>query len=128
MAIFLSFSALFLDCLLELVQFCAQLCGRLLCRIGFLSAFLVRAEISVFCSVFLVTTAICHVMCGIQAPMLLAKVAMLLSASSLGDSGHRLITRSLVSFLAFVGSFLVGLCIGSFLGTHALNSLERHEK
>ncbi len=51
------------------------------------------------------------------------EVAMLLSASFFEDFGHRLSTRSLVSFLALIGSFLVGLCIWSFLGTYALDSL-----
>ncbi len=53
---------------------------------------------------------------------------MLLGASFLGDSDRVLGTRSLVSCLAFVGSFLGGLCIGSFLDTYALNSLKRDEK
>jgi hypothetical protein len=60
--------------------------------------------------------------------MFLAEVAMLLSASFLGDSGHRLCTMSLVSFLALVGSFLARLCIGIFLRTYALYSLEKHKK
>jgi hypothetical protein len=60
--------------------------------------------------------------------MFLAEVAMLLGASFLGDSGRRLGTRSLVSLLSLVGSFLGVLCIGSFFGTNTLNSLERHEK
>jgi hypothetical protein len=60
--------------------------------------------------------------------MFLAEVAMLLGANLLWDSGRRLSTRSLVSFCALVGSFLVGLCIGFFLCTYVLNSLERHQK
>ena len=43
----------FLDHLLKLVQFLAQLCTRLLGGIGFLVAFLGSAEIEFFCSVFL---------------------------------------------------------------------------
>ncbi len=66
---------------------------------------------------------------GIRASMFLAELSMLLDASFLGgDSGRRLSISSLVSFLALVGSFLVGLCIGFFLGTFMLNSFERHEK
>jgi hypothetical protein len=42
---FLGLGALLLDCLLKLVQFLAQLSERLLCGIGFLSAFLDGAEI-----------------------------------------------------------------------------------
>ena len=60
--------------------------------------------------------------------MLLAEVAMLLKASFLWDSGCRLSTRSFGSFLALVGSFLVGLSIRLFLCTYALYSLERHKK
>ncbi len=60
--------------------------------------------------------------------MPLAEVAMLLKANFFGDSGRRLHTRSLVSFLALVGSFLVGFCIGLFLCTYALYSLKKHEK
>jgi hypothetical protein len=60
--------------------------------------------------------------------MLLAEVAMLLGASFLGVSSHRLSTRSLVSFLALVTSFLVGLHVGLFLCTYALYSLKRHKK
>jgi hypothetical protein len=44
-----------------------------------------------------------------HAPMLLAQVALLLKADFLGDSGCRLSIRSLVSFLALVGSFLTGV-------------------
>ena len=53
---------------------------------------------------------------GIGAPMLLAEIAILLGASFLWDSGHRLGTISLVSFLNLVGSFLGGLCIGYCFG------------
>ncbi len=60
--------------------------------------------------------------------MLLSEVAMLLKANFLWDSGRTLSTRSLGSFLAFVGSFLVGLCVGLFLCTYALYSLKRHKK
>jgi hypothetical protein len=60
--------------------------------------------------------------------MLLAKVAMLLGASFLRDSDSSISTRLLVSFLALVGSFLSGLCIGLFLRTYALYSLARRKK
>ena len=52
--------------------------------------------------------------------MLLAEVAMLLGASFIGDSDGNISTRLLVSFLALVGSFLAGLCIGLFLHTYTL--------
>ncbi len=63
-----------------------------------------------------------------HAPMFLAEVAMLLGASFLGVFDCSLSTRSLVFFLAFVGSFLAKLCVGLFLRTYALYSLERHKK
>ncbi len=59
--------------------------------------------------------------------MLLAEVAMFLGASFLGDPGLRFCIRPLVSFLALVRSFLIGLCVGSFRGTYALNSQETEE-
>jgi hypothetical protein len=128
MAMFLSFGTLFLDCLIKLVQFLAQLHKRLLCRIGFLSAFLGGTEIGSYHSVFLIPTTILCDVCSIPTPMLLAEVTMLLGASFLGYFGCRLGTSSLVPFLAPVESFLGGLCIGSYLGTYALSSLKRHEK
>jgi hypothetical protein len=60
--------------------------------------------------------------------MFFAEIPMLLGVNFLWDSGRRLSTRSLFSFLALVGSFLVGLSIGLFLCTHALDSLKRHNK
>jgi hypothetical protein len=68
---------------------------------------------------------ILHAVHGIHAPMLFAGVAMLLGASFLGDSGHRLSTRSLVFILALVGSILIGLYISLFLGTYVLYNLKR---
>ncbi len=68
------------------------------------------------------------IVCGICTSIFLAEITMLLGVGFLGNLAHRLSTRHLVSFLALVGSLLVGLCIGSFLGTYALNSLERQEK
>ena len=65
---------------------------------------------------------------GICAPMFLAEVAMLLGSSFLWNFVSRLCTRSLVSFLVFRRSFLSGLCIGSFLGTYALNGLKALKK
>jgi hypothetical protein len=98
------------------------------CRIGFLSAPLGGAEIGFFRSVFLILMTIFRVVRSMRIPMFLAEVAMLLGANFLQDAGRRLSTRLLVSFLALVGSFLVGLCIGLFLCTYALNSLKRHKK
>ncbi len=128
---FLWFSNLFLDCFLKLIQFLAQLHKRVLCRIWFLSTIPGGAEIGLFHSILLIfTTIFCvmRIMCIMHIPMFLAEVPMLLSAKFLWDSGHRLSTRLLVSFLALVGSFLVGLGIGLFLCTYTLNSLEWHKK
>jgi len=78
---------LFLDHLLELVQFLAQLRKGLLYGIGFLSAFLSGAEIRFFRSVFLETTTIVSIVCRVRTPMLLAKVAVFLGTSFPRDSG-----------------------------------------
>ncbi len=58
----------------------------------------------------------------------LAEVAMLLSVRFLGNLASILSTRPLVYFLALVRRLLLGLCVGSFLDTYILNSLERQEK
>jgi hypothetical protein len=144
---------LFLDHLLELVQFLAQLREGLLYGIGFLSAFLRGTEIGFFRSVFLETTAITSIVRRVRAPMLLAKVTVFLGTSFPWDSGIVVSTRSLRTLLFAVqrflvarsnglfGSFLatllavrsflvarsVGL-IGYFLATYALNCLERQKE
>jgi hypothetical protein len=128
---FLLLGVLFLDHLLELVHFLALLCKRLLCGIGFLSAFLSGAEIGLFRSLFLDTTAIASIVCCVRAPMLLAKVAVFLGTSFLWDSGVVVSTRLLRTLLLAVQSFLgmrsVGL-FGSFLATYALDCLERQKE
>jgi hypothetical protein len=60
--------------------------------------------------------------------MFLAQVAMLLGLSFLWNFVSKLSTGSLVSFLVFHRSFFCGLCIGSFEGTYALNSLKALKK
>ena len=117
----------FLENLLELVQFIAQLGDRLLHGIGIISAFLSGAEIGFFRSVFLETTAIASIVRRVRAPMLLAQVAMFLGTYLFWDSGT-LSTRSLRTLLLAVESFLVAGrigFIGSFLPTYAFDSLER---
>jgi hypothetical protein len=117
---FLLLGVLFLDHLLELVRFLAQLRKGLLYGIGFLSAFLSGAEIGFFRSVFLETTAIASIVCRVRAPMLLAKVAVFLGTSLLRDSGTVVGTRLLRTPLFAVRSFLVarsGGLFGSFLAT-----------
>ncbi len=117
----------FLKHLLKLVQFLAQLRERLLCGIGFLSAFLSGAVIGFFHSVFLKTTAIASIVRRVRAPMLLAQVAMFLGTYLFQDSGT-LSTRLLRTLLLAVRSFLVTRRIGlfgSFLATYTLDSLER---
>jgi hypothetical protein len=117
----------FLENLLELVQFVAQLGKRLLRGIGILSAFLSGAEIGFVRSVFLETTAITSIVRRVHAPMFLAQVAMFLGTYLFRDSGT-LSTRSLCTLLLAVRSFLVARRVGlagSFLPTYALDSLER---
>jgi hypothetical protein len=111
---FLGLGALFLDFLLKLVQFLAQLRERLLCGIGFLSAFLGGAEIGFLCSIFLILTTVSCFVCSMHALMLLADVPMLLGRA-FGDSDSSISTRLLVSFLTLVGRFLARLCAGLFL-------------
>ncbi len=126
MTALLLFGISFLDNLLELVQFLAQLRKRLLRGIGFLSAFLGGAEIGFLRSVFLEATTIMSIVGRVRIPMFLAQVAMLLGTYLFRDSGT-LITRSLRTLLLAVRRFLiarrVGL-VGSFLPTYALHSLE----
>ena len=117
----------FLENLLELVQFVAQLGERLLRGIGILSAFLSGAEIGFFRSVFLETTAIASIVRRVRAPMFLAQVAMFLGTYLFRDSGI-LSTRSLRTLLLAVRSFLVARRVGlagSFLPTYAFDGLER---
>ncbi len=120
------FGISFLENLLELVQFLAQLRERLLHEIGFLSAFLGGAEIGFLRSVFLKTTTIASIVGRVRAPMLLAQVAMLLGTYLFWDS-ETLSTRSIRTLLLAVRRFLVakrvGL-VGSFLPTNVLNSLK----
>jgi hypothetical protein len=144
--------ALFLDHLLELVRFLAQLHEGLLCGIGFLSAFLRGAEIGYFRSIFLKTTAIASIVCRVRAPMLLAQVAMFLGTYLFWDSGT-VSTRSLRTLLLAMRRFLVarsdglfgsfmatllavqsflaarsGGFFGYFLATYALDCLERQKE
>jgi hypothetical protein len=96
---------LFLDHLLELVRFLAQLREGLLYRIGFLSAFLSGVDIGFFCSVFLKTTAITIIVLRVCAPMLLAKVTVFLGTSFLRDSGTVVSTRLLRTHLLLCKAF-----------------------
>ncbi len=84
---------LFLDHLLKLIRFLAQLREGLLYGIGFLSAFLSGAEIGFFRSVFLKTMAITSIVRRARLPILLAKVAVFLGTSFLWDSGTVVSTR-----------------------------------
>ena len=121
----------FLDHLLELVQFIAQLRERLLCGIGFLSAFLSGAEIRFFRSVFLKPIAISSIVRREHTPMLLAKVAMFLGMSFLWDSRTIVSTRTLCTLLLAVQSFLVARSVGflgSFLATYVLNCFKRQKE
>jgi hypothetical protein len=122
---------LFLDQLLKLFQFLAQLRERLLGGIGFLPPSLSGAEIGFFCSVFLKTMAIASIVHRVRAPMLLVQVAVFLGMYLLWESGTMVSTRSLCTLLFAVQSFLVARSmgfIGSFLVTYVLDSLERQKE
>jgi hypothetical protein len=122
---------LFLDHLLELVRFLAQLREGLLYRIGFLSAFLSGAEIGFFHSVFLETTAIASIVRRARAPMLLATVTAFLGTSFPRDIGAVVSTRLLRTLFIAVQRFLVARNdgpFGSFLATYALDCLERQKE
>jgi hypothetical protein len=110
----------FLDHLLELVRFLAQLREGLLYGIGFLSAFLSGAEIGFFRSVFLKTTAIASIVRRARTPMLLAKVAVFLATSFLWDSGTVVSTRLLRTLFIAVR--------GYFLATYPLDCIERQKE
>jgi hypothetical protein len=121
----------FLDHLLKLVHFLALLRKRLLCGIGFLSAFLSSTKIGFFHSLFLQTMAIASIVHCVHAPMFLAKVAVFLGTSFLQDSGVVVSTRSFRTLLFAVQSFLVARSIGlfgSFLATYALDCLKRQKE
>ncbi len=97
----------FLEHLLKLVQFLAQLHEGLLRGTGFLSAFLSGAEIGFFCSVFLKTTAIASFVRRVCAPMLLAKVAVFLGMSFPWDSGTVVSTRLLRTLSSEIDSKVI---------------------
>ena len=124
MAMFLLLGACFLDRLLKLVQFLAQLRERLRSGLGFFLPFLAAQKLDLFHSAFLKPTTISGIVHRACAPMLLAKIAMFLGASFLRNSGHSASTRLLCTLSLAVQSFLVRRIIGSFLATCALNSLE----
>jgi hypothetical protein len=113
--------------LFDFVQLLGQLHKVLPYAVGFLSTFLGSAEICFLLSVLVILTAISCIVHIVHAPMLLAEVAMLLSASVLGNSGCRFSTRLLLAILALGGSFL-GLCTGLLLGIYMLNSFKRRKK
>jgi hypothetical protein len=107
--------------LLQLLLNCAK---GFYVGLGFFPPFLEAWKSAFSECIFLILTTIFCVVCSIHVPMLLAEVAMLFKANFLGDSGRRLSTMSLVSFLALAVSFPVGLCIGLLLCTYTLYSLE----
>jgi hypothetical protein len=100
------------------------------CFVGlvFFTPFFGCLEIGFLVSIFLVPMTLLCVVRGICAPMFLGQVTMLLSSSFLWIFVSRLRTGSLISFLGFCRCFLIRLCIGSFLGTYALNSLKALKK
>jgi hypothetical protein len=70
----------------------------------------------------------CLLLCIVYMPHSSCRGCNAMLCKFFGESGRRLSTRSLVSFLALVRSFLVGLCIGLFLCAYTLNSLKSHKK
>jgi hypothetical protein len=97
---------LFLDHLLELVQFLAKLREGLLRGIGFLSAFLSGAEIGFFCSVFLETTAIARIVHCVRAPMLIARLQCFSVRAFFGTLGLWSVPGRYVPFLLLCEGFL----------------------
>ncbi len=85
---------LFLDHLLELVRFLAQLREGLLCGTGFLSAFLSGAEIGFLHSVFLETTTIARIVRHERAPMLIAR-SQSFSVQAFWDCGQYQVAKYL---------------------------------
>ncbi len=95
----------FLENLLELAQFIAQLGERLLRRIGILSTFLSGAEIGFFRSVFLETTTIASIVRRVRAPIFLAQVAMFLGTYLFRDSGTLPVPGRFVPFFSLCEGF-----------------------
>ena len=97
------------------------------CFVGldFLAPFLVAWKLDFSFPFFSYLQQSC-VLCVVYAPpcFLQRSQCLLLGSSFLWNFVSRLCTKSLVSFLIFCRSFLSGLCVGSFLGTYALNSLK----
>ena len=99
--------------------------------IGFLSAVLSGAEIGLFHSVFLKTTAMVSIVHRVRAPMLLAKVTVFLGTSFPRDSGTLPVPGRYVPFFIAVRRFFVARSdgpVGSFLATYALGCLERQKE
>jgi hypothetical protein len=82
-------------------------------------------EFGLLLSIFIELSTITSVVHGIRAPTPLAQVAMLCKVNFLGNPGHRLGTRALLPFLAFVGSLLDRLWFGLIEGADALDRLQR---
>jgi hypothetical protein len=122
----------FLDHLLELVQFLAQLRKGLLYGIGFLSAFLGGVEIGFFRSIFLETMAIARIVRRVRTPMLLATVALFLGTCFPRDSGTVVSTRLLRTLFIAVRRFLIarsdGLFGSSWPHTRSIASRDRRRE
>jgi hypothetical protein len=88
------------------VHFLAQLRERLLCGIGFLSAFLSGAEIGFFRSVFLELTTISSIVRCVRALMLLAKVAVFLAWAFFGTLALLSVPGHFVPFFLLYKAFL----------------------
>ncbi len=121
---FLWFGAFFLDRLLRLFQLLAQLRKKVLCGIGFLSAFLSGTDIGFFLFVFHILTTIFCAVHSIRAPMILADVAMLLKANFFGTLAIDSVPGLLFSFLLLLEAFLLD-CALDFSCAHTRSITSR---
>ncbi len=125
---FLTFLAGLLQRFLEFLDFLSELCKVMIYGIVFLTAFLSCAEIGLLLSVFLKPTTLTCVVRGKRAPMLLAQVAMLLTANLLWHTDRCLGTRAFLPFLALVRRLLGRFQFALLISTDVFNRLQRNEK
>jgi hypothetical protein len=119
-----SFLTRLLQRLLKLLNFLGQLREVMVHGITFLSAFLSGAEIGFLLSVLFKPTSITSVVHSMRAPMLLAKVAVLLKADFLGNPGRRIGTRVFLPFLVLLGRLLGRFRFALLVGADAFNCFQ----
>jgi hypothetical protein len=96
--------------------------------VTFLSAFLSGPKIRFLLSVLFKPTTITSVVHGIGAPMLLAQVAILLKADSLGNPDHGIGTRAFLPFLPLVRRLLGRFQLALLVGADAFKHFQQSEK